>query len=145
MKHSLKFRLTTELDFWLKEKPVYTSTCDGYIETNLEFCTAIRGITMSFHCIMYIENFKVTRTHLDLHHDQYPTYRLTLHTGFRGEIYRTSNTIKGELSESWFYEILCQLLTYVLIQTDTDTVYQDRLSIIELISELDENRENYRL
>lgn len=143
MKHSLKFRLTTELDFWLKEKPVYTSTGGGNIETDLEFCTAIRGRDMSFHCIMHIENFKVARRHLNLHHDQYPTYRLTLNTGFRGERYRTSNTIKGELSESWFYEILCQLLTHVLVEIDT--VYQDRMSIIELISELDENREKYRL
>ena len=143
MKHSLKFRLTTELDFWLKEKPVYTSTCDGNIETDLEFCTAIGGRDMSFHCIMHVENFKVTRTHLNLHHDQYPTYRLTLNTGFREEKYCTSDTIKGELSESWFYEILCQLLTHVLVEIDT--VYQDRMSIIELISELDENRENYRL
>jgi hypothetical protein len=143
MKHSLKFRLTTELEFWLKKKPVYTSTGAGNIETNLEFCTAIGGRDMRFHCIMHVENLKVRRTCLSLYRDQYPTYRLTLNTGFRGERYRTSNIIKGELSESWFYEILCQLLTYVLIQTDT--VYQDKMSIIELISELDENRENYRL
>ena len=143
MKHSLKFRLTTELDFWLKGKPVYTSADGGNIETNLRFCTAIRGRDMRFHCIMHIEKLKVRRTCLNLCREQYPTYRLTLNTGFRGEKYCTSNTVKGELSESWFYEPLCQLLTHVLVEIDT--VYQDRMSIIELISELDENREKYRL
>ena len=119
MKHSLNFRTTTKLEFWLKCKPDYTSINLGHMHPELEFYTDVKDVERSFYCIINTEGFYII-----------------LSTLLGGERYSISRVVNEGLDDYCLYDMLCELLTHVIVKVDN--TYQTRMSIIELVVVLDE-------